>query len=466
MMKELLYPLTRGLGAAALLLSLNTQSFGTPSTDECSQGNGCIALSVGGSGAFNYTASFDLATLSQSGQLSYTDSSLAPGGLTLNSSTLIDFAVLGPNSRAFDFILTGGGPYTEARVYITDNGATGDTFQIQLLDAVQNVVYDTLAQPLSAACGGGITLGTCVVPSPCQLEVTAGCALVNQSSSSDSCTVTGNSAQVQFFYTIKNAGSTAVSLGSLTASDSFGGLDLSSLGGGSLAPGQQVTLSVTETVTGPFPFVNTVTVSGGSAQCSDMASVTINQQTPPPPQEDCDDFVTGGGWIIVAKCGAKANFGVHGGIRNGSFWGGLNFLDHSSGMHVKSTGVTGYTVTGDVCRQINFTVSIDGTPGTAVVNVCDNGEPGRNDTFSIQLSNGYKASGDLGGNRPGGGNIQLHKPHCGKDKGDKGDKGNNGKGGKDDNGKGKDSDNNFKCSHQVKCKTKAECDAKTKSGKK
>ena len=50
-------------------------------------------------------------------------------------------------------------------------------------------------------------------------------------------------------------------------------------------------------------------------------------------------------------------------------------------------------------------------PGTARARLCDKGEPGENDIFQIQLSNGYFAGGDLGGNRPGGGNIQLHKCH-------------------------------------------------------
>ena len=38
-----------------------------------------------------------------------------------------------------------------------------------------------------------------------------------------------------------------------------------------------------------------------------------------------------------------------------------------------------------------------------VVDVTDNGEPGREDRFSLRLSNGYFAVGTLAG-----GNIQLH----------------------------------------------------------
>jgi len=426
-----------------LAISLGLNLFATPTIDECTQGSGCITPSGGGTATFNFTASFDIDTHSQNGTFTYTDSSIS--GLTLSSSTLLEYSVVpGGTSRAFSFALTGS-PYAQARIFVTDNGASGDTAQVQLLDAADTPIYDTLSQTLRADCGGGITLGGCVVPSPCQLEVTAGCAMVvgNQTATLDSCEIIGNSAEVDFYYTIKNAGASPVALSSLTGSDTFGSLDLSELGTGSLAVGQQVTLVVRETVSGPFPFVNSVTFMGGSGQCSDMATVTVKQKIVPPnpPPQDCDDFVTGGGWIFSTKCLAKANFGIHGGIRKGAFWGGLNFLDHAIGMHIKSTAVTDYKVLSDVCRQINFNVTIDGSPGTAIVKVCDNGEPGRNDTFDIQVSNGYKVAGDLGGSRPGGGNIQLHQ---------KCDTGN-------DNGH-----DQWKCPHKNKCNSKAECDRKPK----
>ncbi|MBI2946583.1 MAG: hypothetical protein HYY23_02990 [Verrucomicrobia bacterium] len=133
--------------------------------------------------------------------------------------------------------------------------------------------------------------------------------------------------------------------------------------------------------------------------------------TPPPP--GCDDFLTGGGWITGTPSGHKANFGVAGGIMRSELWGHLNYIDHGTGMHVKATAVTGYFIdAGDpTCRIITYLVTIDGVPGTAEVRACDKGEPGVNDLFSIRLSNGYAASGDLGGHRPGGGNLQLHQ-HC------------------------------------------------------
>ncbi|MDB6055096.1 MAG: hypothetical protein JWN25_2619 [Verrucomicrobiales bacterium] len=144
--------------------------------------------------------------------------------------------------------------------------------------------------------------------------------------------------------------------------------------------------------------------------------IEVPQPSNPPSRPgECDDFVTGGGWILGTPSGAKGNFGVHGGIKNGSYWGGLNYIDHGTGMHIKSTGVTGYSVVDQNTRMIAFNVTIDGAPGTALVQVTDNGEPGRNDLFSIRLSNGYNAGGDLGGSHKGGGNIQLHKPHCKND---------------------------------------------------
>lgn len=123
-----------------------------------------------------------------------------------------------------------------------------------------------------------------------------------------------------------------------------------------------------------------------------------------PPSKPCRDFVTGGGWIKGTFGKNKATFGVSGGIKNGEFWGQLSYNDHK-GLKVKSTSVTGYTYIDPVTRQIDGVAKVNGSGSlTYRVIVVDNGEPGRNDSFSIELSNGYRASGDLKG-----GNIQLHR---------------------------------------------------------
>ena len=147
-----------------------------------------------------------------------------------------------------------------------------------------------------------------------------------------------------------------------------------------------------------------VTVPGVADVIIASAHADISCPSPPP----ClgSDFVTGGGWVL-ALSGAKANFAVAGGIKNGGFWGHLEYIDHGNGHpNVHGTGVTVYRVISPTTRHIEGTADIDGMPGTYTVDVADNGEPGRNtDTFSLTLSTGYTASAFLSG-----GNIQLHSP--------------------------------------------------------
>jgi hypothetical protein len=74
--------------------------------------------------------------------------------------------------------------------------------------------------------------------------------------------------------------------------------------------------------------------------------------------------------------------------------GGLSYSDSALGIFLASTRVTTLTINGNSAhivgtgknnrKNVNFTVD-----------VTDNGYPGNNDFFSIQLSNGYSASGNL-----------------------------------------------------------------------
>lgn len=138
---------------------------------------------------------------------------------------------------------------------------------------------------------------------------------------------------------------------------------------------------------------DSISVCGGSAV------------VPVPPSVKGNDFITGGGWIEQnGSKNNKATFGVSGGIKQNEFWGQLSFDDHANSIKVKSTAVTGYVVLGPVTRKIEGTATINGTGSYSyTVIVSDNGEPGRQDTFSLELSTGYQISGTLSG-----GNIQLH----------------------------------------------------------
>ena len=114
--------------------------------------------------------------------------------------------------------------------------------------------------------------------------------------------------------------------------------------------------------------------------------------------------MTGGGFIIVNN--AHANFGFVAGLKpqQSTPSGQLNYMDHNTGMHVQSASITSYSGSGNT-RTFSGSATINGQSGyTFTVTATDNGNPGAGkDTFSIKMSNGYSASGVLGG-----GNIQLH----------------------------------------------------------
>ena len=123
------------------------------------------------------------------------------------------------------------------------------------------------------------------------------------------------------------------------------------------------------------------------------------------------DFITSGGFVFT-DAGAMANFGAHGGCKNGAFWGHVNYVDHATSppYHVDSTQITGYLIdpafpnARDICgiartnrgESVRFRVRLE-----------DNGEPGRDDRFGIRLDNGYLVTTRL----LEGGNVQLHKPN-------------------------------------------------------
>lgn len=157
--------------------------------------------------------------------------------------------------------------------------------------------------------------------------------------------------------------------------------------------------------------VNALHVTAFAPVVGQVADVIISQAhadiscaAPPPPPPVCRDFVTGGGWITAPE-GAKGNFGVAGGFKNGAFWGHLAYNDHgANGPKVKGTGVTGYERVNETTRRIEGTAEVNGQDGfTYEAIVEDKGEPGRSDRFELRLSGGYSAAGSLGG-----GNVQLH----------------------------------------------------------
>jgi hypothetical protein len=134
--------------------------------------------------------------------------------------------------------------------------------------------------------------------------------------------------------------------------------------------------------------------------------------SPPPCGGTSTDFVTGGGWIVSpSDPNAKANFAVAGGIKNGSFWGHLIYIDHGNSLRAKGTAVSDYRLYpafGPNGRQTLGSADVSGTAEAYEADVADNGEPGRGvDRFQLLLNGATVAFDFLAG-----GNIQLHKPNC------------------------------------------------------
>jgi hypothetical protein len=125
--------------------------------------------------------------------------------------------------------------------------------------------------------------------------------------------------------------------------------------------------------------------------------------TPPPSTPGAK--ITAGGWIPAGLAGIqKANFGLTAKVKaNGTPSGHVTYQDHSMSRTVQSTGITSVVVSGN-CAQILGTATVNGSGSFGFeVDVCDNGEPGNADTFSISMSDGYSNAGTLGG-----GNVQIH----------------------------------------------------------
>src|SRR3954462_14339853 len=55
-------------------------------------------------------------------------------------------------------------------------------------------------------------------------------------------------------------------------------------------------------------------------------------------QAPCD-FITAGGFVFKDD-GAMANFGAHGGCKNGQLWGNVNFVDHETTLPISRHEVT------------------------------------------------------------------------------------------------------------------------------
>jgi hypothetical protein len=116
--------------------------------------------------------------------------------------------------------------------------------------------------------------------------------------------------------------------------------------------------------------------------------------------------VSGGGWITAGN--SRGNFGLNAGFQDGSTTPDVHatYIDHGAGLKVKATGIDLYEQgAAPTSRRFAGPAEANGLSDRYEIEVADNGEPGRGDSFRLKLDSGYSAMGTLAG-----GNIQLHKP--------------------------------------------------------
>jgi hypothetical protein len=120
---------------------------------------------------------------------------------------------------------------------------------------------------------------------------------------------------------------------------------------------------------------------------------------PPPPPAGPILKVTGGG-SINAKV---VSFGLN---ADKSLSGHVNYQDKEQGIHLVSSRILSFVETGPNEVTFSGTGTIGRTPVNFEVTVRDNGEPGTNDFFRIEISGAYTSS--RAGNLSQG-NLQVHR---------------------------------------------------------
>lgn len=209
-----------------------------------------------------------------------------------------------------------------------------------------------------------------------------------------------------------------------------------------LVTGEQVVLAGARSVVDPAGSTTAAATRGSSGRCgaTGAAAVPAVHRGPRPTvlpahaEPECFDFVTGGGWFEPRFEGGppkRVNFGFNAGYRSpgGPLLGHFNLVDHNDGTHVKGTSVDSYFPLDraeDPCRMFGGEATFNDAGGYRYfVEVCDYGEPGRDDRIRVLVygpdrSEVYFADDrdsakicDAGEPRCGdldGGNLQLHKP--------------------------------------------------------
>jgi hypothetical protein len=138
---------------------------------------------------------------------------------------------------------------------------------------------------------------------------------------------------------------------------------------------------------------------------------------------ECDEFISGGGFIVDAQ-GQRINVTIVAGMRRGELFGHVTLIDHARKIHVRSSSLREYWVQQheQEYRFLIFDLPRTRNTGDHALNeirlqLVDVDRQGTDDLIEIQFHNGglwYQVRSTLGGDdsRRGGGNLRLHRARC------------------------------------------------------
>ena len=303
----------------------------------------------------------------------------------------------GTSCTGFPSPCTGGPGVVNGTIY-TGAGSLAGPAQSSALVAYNDLVAEPCGTNLS-----GETLGT----SPGAVTLSPGVYCFNSSAQlTGTLTLNGNGVYVfQMGSTLTTASNSSVVLANgATAGNVFWQVGSSAtLGTGTAFAGSILALTSDTVTTGASVAGRVFALNG---------AVTLDSNTITVPAagggQQCNDFTTGGGFI-TAPSGGKSTFGFEAGCKCGNGHGSALrgeavYQDHGIDLTMKSTSVTAYLEMGPNSRRIQGTAEINGQDGTFQLDVTD--EESGTASFTIRLSTGYSASGNLNG-----GHIEIHRCH-------------------------------------------------------
>ena len=333
----------------------------------------------------------------------------------------------GTSCTGFPAPCTGGPGVVNGTIY-TGAGSLAGPAQSAALVAYNDLVAEPCGTKLT-----GMILGT----SPGEVTLSPGvyCFPATSAQLTGTLTLDGNGIYVfQIGSTLTTASNSSVVLANgATAGDVFWQVGSSAtLGTDTVFAGSILALT-SDTVTAGTSVVGRVVALHGAVTLDNNAITTVASGgggSGGGGGQQCNDFTTGGGFIIGPSDG-KATFGFEAGCKcdkgqdkdkdrdkdkdqESTLRDGVFYHDHGIDLRMRSTSVTAYLEKGPNSRRIQGTAEINGLAGTYQVDVSDN-ESGPA-AFTIRLSTGYSASGEIKGGR-----IAIHRCCANNNDNDHGD---------------------------------------------